>query len=672
MAASVRAADTLVTAPAAVSGPVQVADVTAPPAPGVDVTAPGALRPPASLPPGALDHAARISVDDLADPIARTLRDVAAARPDLSPLLTALRTGLSPDPVALAAVLQSVWDQIVELATELSDQAMSGRLWSEAGALALGLAPFGLLAPVLADVATALLDEYGPALPPITEYPTELQVAWAALESFAGGMTDELTGAGLLSAGFYAEIYDKFSASMLEHALIATTVVQAGMVVGIVESVVGDLVGLVALVLLLSSGPVLIALLTYVLWSAWQAGAVQLAEDLGRGLAGLVTEPLGKLHDAETGVPFLYLLGRLIGPAFLEAVLVATGASPLSMAAKGGPRVASALVLVEKMKPALPPTDGARKLVRLIEDRAGDALRYFQPLLDEIGGDALGQFTRLMARERTPELFEDLRDLIESDLDGAAATLAKVLATVDGYTDQQYRGLLLLSQHPPHSPVRGGGPYSQFTWAEFLAEEGLEDTVKLLVDLLGAVGQRIQYSDGGLTTVISEFFSGGGRTTGAAGALMAAKSILDTNPGTWLRFEVGELRRVVDIVAYEIQATVANGRVVRRLVVKLEAEIKTYPSGVLDPERRAKLLVQMRKDLVRHATGGDPTLDELVWLLDPQGYEALAEEFKVMFLEAFDKEAGTIAKAGVDVDVVREALLDKLTFDVLVNFYQTP
>ncbi|MFF5180044.1 hypothetical protein ACFY2Q_18640 [Micromonospora sp. NPDC000316] len=672
MVASVRAADARVTAPSALGGPVPITDVTAPPAPGVDVTAADALRPPGSLPPGAVDHTARLAVDDLTDLIAGTLRDVAAGRGDLSPLLDAVRTGLAPDPAALAALLTSVWDQIVALATELSDRAMSGRLWSKAGALALGLAPFGLLAPVLVEVASTVLDAYGPALPPLSEFPTELQVAWTALESFASGMTDELTGAGLLSVGFYAEIYDKFSASMLQHALVATTVVQAGMVVGIVESVVGDLVGMVALVLLLSSGPVLLALLTYVLWSAWQAGAVQLAGDLSRGLAGLATEPLGKLHDTETGVPFLYLLGRLIGPVFLEAVLVATGASTLSMAAKGGPRVAGALSLVETMKPALPPTDGARKLVLLIEDRAGDALRYFQPLLDEIGGDALGQFTRLMARERTPELFEDLRDLIESDLDNAAATLARVLATVDGYTDQQYRGLLLLSRHPPHSPVRGGGPYSQFTWAEFLAEEGLEDSVKLLVDLLGAVGHRVQYSDGGLTTVISEFLSGGGRTTGAAGALMAAKSILDTNPGTWLRFEVGELRRVVDIVAYEIQATVTNGRVVRRLVVKLEAEIKTYPSGVLDPDRRAKLIVQMRKDLRRHATGGDPTLDELVWLLDPKGYEELAEEFKLMFREAFDLEVGTIAAAGVDVNAVRAALLDKLTFDVLVNFFQTP
>ncbi|WCN78926.1 hypothetical protein [Micromonospora sp. LH3U1] len=569
-------------------------------------------------------------------------------------------------------MLQSVWDQAIELATDLSDHAMSGRLWSEAGALRLGLAPFGLLAPVLADVATALLDQYGPALPPITEYPTELQVAWDALDAFVRGMTDELTGAGLLSASFYAEIYDKFSASMLQHALVATTVLQAGMVVGIVESVVGDIVGLVALVLVLSSGPVLIALLTYVLWSAWQAGAVALAEALGRGLAGLATEPLGKLHDAATGVPFLYLLGRLIGPAFLEAVLMATGASTMSMAAKGSARATRALTLVETMKPALPNTEGAREIVRLIEDRAGAALRYFQPMLDDIGGDALGQFTRLMARERTPELFEDLRDLIESDLYHGKETLTKVLAAVDGFTDQQYRGLLLLSQHPPHSPVRGGRDYSQFTWAEFLAEDGLEEAVALLVDLLGAVGHRIQYSDGGLATVISEFFGGGGRTTGAAGSLMAAKSILDTHPGSWLRFEVGELRRVVDIVAYELQATVENGRMVRRLVLKLEAEIKTYPSGVLDPERRAKLVRQMRKDLVRHATGGDQTFDELVWLLDPKGYEELAEEFKIMFREAFDLEASALGQAGVDVALARSALLEKLTFDVLVNFYQTP
>ena len=156
MLADPRSADQQVLAPAGLLGAAPVGggrNATSAPA-AIDPTDGVAListaaRPAGSLPAGAVDPAARAGVTDLQPPIAGVLRGYAEGRPDLGPLLDLLRTGLSPDPVALAGTLSSVWEQSLALATTLSDQAMAGRSWTEAGALALGLGPFGLLAPAV-------------------------------------------------------------------------------------------------------------------------------------------------------------------------------------------------------------------------------------------------------------------------------------------------------------------------------------------------------------------------------------------------------------------------------------------------------------------------------------------------------------------------------------------
>jgi hypothetical protein len=256
----------------------------------------------------------------------------------------------------------------------------------------------------------------------------------------------------------------------------------------------------------------------------------------------------------------------------------------------------------------------------------------------------------------------------------AAPFLEKILSFAASLSEQRWAGVMLLREHPPYSNVSRAGPqFANYSWPDFFSEDGLEDALGTLLDLLGAIDGRVVTTDGGLTQVISDFLYGGGKTTGAAGALTAAKAILDTRPGTVLRFEVGEIRRVLDIVAYQVEAVVENGQVIRRLIMELEVEVKTLPNlPALDPDLRAKIVVQMRKDLLRHVLDeADPTLERLQWLLDPDGYEAFAPEFETMFREALQAEAGTLANFGADVAAVTAALDEQLTSGALLNFYQT-
>ena len=173
--------------------------------------------------------------------------------------------------------------------------------------------------------------------------------------------------------------------------------------------------------------------------------------------------------------------------------------------------------------------------------------------------------------------------------------------------------------------------------------------------------------------MISEFFYGGGKTTGAAGALMAAKSVCDANPGCMVRFEVAEVRRVLDLVCYRTLAVLTDATELDELALILEVEVKSLPAlPEISAEMRAKLITQMRKDLARHIRGSDPLLVQLAWLLDPTGYANFGNDFEDMFIEAFALGADGFARDGFNLQVLQVAFYDALDSGRLINFYQTP
>ncbi|MFG2100055.1 hypothetical protein ACGFJ5_05570 [Micromonospora echinaurantiaca] len=679
MLAGPRAADQQVVAAVAVQQPAgspAAVDPTADQVTVVGVVSTPAVRTPGALPPGAADPAARNRLPDLAALIETTLRGHLAGDADLRPLLDALDAQLSPDPGALQAVLQEVWDQTLRLGTEASKAAMRGRSWSDAGAVEAGLAPLLTLAPVVTQVASSLLATFGAALPPVTDYPDELQAVLRGMAAFGGGLRDGLTGSGLCELQFYEDIYAKFCTSMQEHMLIASTVVQAGMVIGIGERLVEDLIGIVALILLLSSGPILVAVLCYAGWTLWQAGAEQVARETGGMLAAAAAEPFLKLHAAPVGVEFLLLLGRIMGPIFLDAILLMIGEGAVVAGARNAVQAARMAEIWAKLKTLWATLPDVRPLLDEVAARAFELLDFFKPALATLGTEAEEKFLRLLQREQSDALLVEIRDYLESlseDPAKVATALGAILDFLDDLSEEEFAGLLAYERYRPYSnasPAHPGPQYAEVGWVDLLFIQDMEGNAKELFALLGPIAGRLCLHHDGICTVLGDYLFGGGKYTGAAGVLLAARQIIDERPDAWVRFEVDADDRVLDIVAYGAEFVWTNQGFRRQYVLQLVAEVKTYPSGTLTHDQYHKLLRQMRKDLVRHATSGDPQLELLSWLIDPVGYQALNEQLRYMFWEALHLEHGNLVNQGVDYLALEVALMERLEAGLLLSPYR--
>ncbi|MCP2323229.1 hypothetical protein HDA40_001736 [Hamadaea flava] len=642
---------------------------------GDAVVAAVAIRPADSLPPGTTDPAARATVDDLGELIDRTLLTYLDGEPDIGPLVEAITTRLSPDPGALADLFQLVWDKSTILWTRASDDLMRGRDWAESGALQLGFGPLGLLAPAVYDLAKPVMATFAASLPPLSEYPDVLQAAYRDMTEFAAGMEEGLSGSGLCELSFYTEIFDNLTASVQQHLVVANPVIQAGMVAGLVERLVGDLLGVVALVLLLSSGPILVALICFVVYSMWQAGQEKLAHEAGGMLATAAAQPFVTLHSAAVGVDLLFQLGRILGPIIFDILLFAIGEEPIELAVKGARQATRVADIFERLKPFLPATKEAELLIDRVAQEGMELLQWFKPTLLHYDTALDDVFLRVLTLDGSDTILRDIREYVEANAEGEAVheLVRRLITAVDQMTEQRLEGLLFLSEHRPHtnaSPKYPGPMFGEINWTDVLefAPETMEGTPDELFDLLGAIAPRVLRNDSGITKVIFDFVMGGHIYTGAAGALLAAKKLITDNPAALLRFEVDDTNRVIDIITYLIETVQQDDQVVERLVLDLIAEVKSLPSGVLDGRQRSKLIKQMRKDLLRHATMGDADLDRLVWLLDPRGYPALRAKLWVMFREALDAERGNIAKL-VDLNRFRQGLEDKIARGILVQPY---
>jgi hypothetical protein len=682
MLANARAADAQVVAAAALqepAGPPSAVDPAADQVTPTDALQTPAVRPADALPPGAADPAARNRLPDLSKLITATLRGYLDGQPNPQPLLDAINAQLTPDPAALSSVLEDVWDQTLKMGTQASKDAMRGRKWDQPDAIGVGMAPLLTLAPVVTLVAGSIMAAFGSALPPVSEYPDELQAVMRCLDQFGAGLTDGMSGSGLCDLQVYEDLYTKFATSMQDHMLIATTVIQAGMLIGIGEKLVGDLIGIVALILLLSSGPILVAVLCYAGWSLWQAGAEGIAHDMGYGLGQMAADPFLKLQAVPVGLEFLLLIGRLMGPLFLEVILFMIGEEPLSLAAKGAAEVAPAmreiwaiLKLLWKTKPE------TKALFAQAEKQGVELLEFFEPEAKALGQTAYQNLIALLARSDSEQLLKEMYEYfyaVSDQPDLMRKAVGEILEFVAGLSDEEYAGLKVFQKYRPHanaSPKFPGPRHSNLSWVEFVLDiEDPDVDQKKLFGLLGPVADRLVRNDDGIVKVISEYVYGGSKNTGAIGALAAAKEILAQRPDSWLRFEVDGEDRILDIVAYRLRQTWTDNGFRTEYFLQLVAEVKNYPSGLIKGgDQYEGLLTQMRKDLVRHATNGDPDLEMLAWFMDQTGYTALKDQMGEMFWEALTLEKATIVNAGVDFAAVELALMDRLNGGLLLMAYQ--
>lgn len=640
-----RAADVAVLDPGATDGPAVpdvATDLVSPDQVSGSSVADPAVVTAGPAPTGGPDPAAVATVAESAVELHALLRRLLIDRDVdreemLAQIVTVVAAGLRPDAVAVAGALEQLWG----LGTDLLDGAFpaTGAL-PTVDQVRAQLAPYADLADAVSRSASAVLSQFTGLWPPAEQLPAPFPTIAGGFEAFFAGLVDTATGEGLNTSGYWTQILTNLQTSLAEHCIVGPTVVEAGIVAGIAKNLGGDLVGLAGLILLAGSGPVLVGLLAFAAYSAWEAGVDGVAHELGSGLASLVMQPLQTLHDTTPGVEFLYRLGEIIGPVLLDLLLWATGAEPLALVAEvmTSAKVASAIGVLRRLFPVTAP----QPLLEMI-DAIGPELRAgLREALLALSADGASLVDDLAARPGSASIVADLADYVE-ELDGNKDALAQVvyaLRALASMTSEEFEAMVVISERLPAT-----GPFAHFGLVELLADGEAGPLTTELAGLLGPIVGSMDPRDYGLASVIGSFFGNDSQRTGARGALRVAAELVAESAPTFLRFEESELRRVVDIVATRLAVDSAGREVIETV---LSVEVKAYPAGTLAPKSATKLMTQMGRDLLRVLTAGDTTFETLRWYLDDAGYDALHAEFEGLFVAALGAIRGDLQRLGLD------------------------
>jgi hypothetical protein len=516
----------------------------------------------------------------------------------------------------------------------------------------------------------------------LTSDAPEAKVVKAAALEFAQGVYDGFMMSGLVDPSIGNRFYEQAVANARALHVLLPTIVDAGLVYGIVIQPLVDVLDLIKLVF----GDLMGIVKTLRL-----LGAAAVADPaVAHGLGVLIGQQQASSFEAslfETGpATFYFTLSTAIGELLQNTVLGATGAGLVMVvgtkalrATKVTAVAAKLIVTVVEHLPGSAP--GRERLIAALRAMA-DAFDNRWRLLEELAGDSeevLAAIRRLLAREDLRKLLYDLSDYAEEargDLDQAlpdAKLVAEikarevqvlaVLTRLGGMTDVELDGVsayrrIWSEDGPPRgmttpwtdalgSPEGDKGGNQDTRWFDLL------DGDPVGTGLWALLGELDPVTNGrGLYAVLVDFWAGDSKTAGAIGSLYGARDLYHElspdHPDVRFDFEITftgpEGRRDLDVVVFRGDDSPPDGVMGFLLVV----EIKNIVGGLISD----RLKSQMARDLARHIGAGDVDFAKLRWLLPAADLKALERPLGDAFRAALNDDRVQDAVAASPHDMI--------------------
>ncbi|MEU4826219.1 hypothetical protein AB0H37_30465 [Actinomadura sp. NPDC023710] len=514
-----------------------------------------------------------------------------------------------------------------------------------------------------------------------SDAPEAKAVKAAALE-FAQGVYDGFMMSGLVDPSIGNRFYEQAVANARALHVLLPTIVDAGLVYGIVIQPLVDVLDLIKLVF----GDLMGIVKTLRL-----LGAAAVADPaVAHGLGVLIGQQQASSFEAslfETGpATFYFTLSTAIGELLQNTALGATGAGLVMVvgtkalrATKVTAAAAKLIVTVVEHLPGSAP--GRERLIAALRAMA-DAFDNRWRLLEELAGDSeevLAAIRRLLAREDLRKLLYDLSDYAEEargDLDPAlpdAKLVAEikarevqvlaVLTRLGGMTDVELDGVsayrrIWSEDGPPRgmtkpwtdalgSPEGDKGGNQDTRWFDLL------DGDPIGTGLWALLGELDPVTNGrGLYAVLVDFWAGDSKTAGAIGSLYGARDLYrelsPDHPDVRFDFEITftgpEGRRDLDVVVFRGDDSPPDGVMGFLLVV----EIKNIVGGLISD----RLKSQMGRDLARHIGAGDVDFAKLRWLVPAADLKALEGPLGDAFRAALNDDRVQDAVAASPHDMI--------------------
>ncbi|MGW2311694.1 hypothetical protein, partial [Actinomadura luteofluorescens] len=501
----------------------------------------------------------------------------------------------------------------------------------------------------------------------MSDAPGARAVKAAAIE-FAQGVYDGFMMSGLVDPSFGSRFYEQAVANARALHVLLPTVVDAGLVYGIVIQPLVDVLELIKLVF---------GDLMGIVKTLRSLGAAAVADPtVAHGLGVLIGQQQASSFEAslfEAGpAAFYFTLSTSIGELLQNTVLSATGAGLVMVAGTKALRAtkvtaaaAKLLVTVVEHLPGSAP--GRERLIAALRAMA-DAFDNRWRLLEELAGDSeevLATIRRLLAREDLRRLLHDLADYVEEargDLDPAlpdAKLVAEikarevqvlaVLTRLGGMTDVELDGVaayrrIWTEDGPPRgmiapwtdalgSPEGDKGGNQDTRWFDLL------DGDPVGTGLWALLGELDPVANGrGLYAVLVDLWAGDSKSAGAIGSLYGARDLYrelrPDHPDVRFDFEVTftgpEGRRDLDVVVFRGDDSPPDGVMGFLLVV----EVKNIADGIISDRLRS----QMARDLARHIGAGDVDFGKLRWLVPADDLGTLARPLGDAFRAAINDD----------------------------------
>ncbi|MEM7583738.1 MAG: hypothetical protein AAF560_10195 [Acidobacteriota bacterium] len=598
------------------------------------------------------------------------------------------------DPEAVAAVAAALRDEVAERAR---NEPADYQLYE--------------VVPAYAEVAN---ERFGPCFPPRAVNNFE-----HLFYGFAQGFVDS----GLFTPQAAYSLFEKYATSMMTWNVLSTAIIQCGVVYGILERFYTDIKGIIDAIGLILDQEELQRVINTIARVLYDPEAEQEAFEMGHMLALAFLQPILNLVRASTGFWFLWELGKLLGPIFLDILLWIFGVGPGSFAKQlvTGPVGVTtvARIFTKHLRRAVP------KKVRV-----PDQVQVFRTTVRQLADNEDSPVTdAFVERLRDPEL-HDLVDEIVVAIDDDVAGLDDSLEIMGRLSDKELRGLAWYQRifrgagradHASSTYKSGkgtpGASYTftnpnvdyryrkdpktgksirratnaggaHFDWHNFLTDFP-EEFCHNLFDVLDDLGPKMV--DDSIRFPLGAIMRGGKEAQGAWGSLLAAQSQLRRDPNLAFRFEVPDhviapsFRQVeYDFIAYRARtegelralATVAETldpdsfKDSPLVEVVVRAESKDYRKSNITEGGRIR--DQMMRYLVDAIENGDLEFKKFAYFVPASNETKLRAAIESELLEAFDLpevESVILADSALDISVLRAALVKQIGTKNMVRTY---